>query len=503
MDPIMPRTTPAPPRPDTQPTDHAPVKPARHVRTLRLRVLLSVNATLGVALLALLIGDYQIGLADRLAEKHVSLEEEAKILVDSVDRLRPQGDQAVQAHIDRVCGQMQESASPGHHIAARIGDRVLQAQSHGRASAEMFAAMEKATRGPNHRAVHAGRAMLVGSESQDDVTIYVSEYEDSIRRTVKSELIGRLIAISLLGLFAAVMVNVILVRAVTRPLNRLVLGVRRIARGETGVRTGEFGTAELQFLANEIDSMSAALDQAEQSRQKQMDKARRIQDNLKPTSRSIGRVTMGFKQQSADEVGGDYFDLFEKPDGSVMLCVADVTGHGFAAAMGAAMLKALTDSASDHSSDPADILAEINRGFARVSLDGDFATVAIAKIDTAAGVILYASAGHETSLLISPDGSAKELRSTGLIIGVDPDAQWRGTQTPYQPGDRLVLFTDGLVEAASPRGVQFGRDRFRDTVIERSLDPMEAFCRNIFDQVLKHTQHGPPLDDMTLLVADL
>lgn len=499
MGPTMPHMTPA----GATPTDHAPVKPVRHARTLRLRVLLSVNATLVVALLALLIGDYQLGLADRLSEKHVSLEEEAKILVDSIARLRQHGDEAVQSHIDRVCGQMQESASPGHHIAARIGGRVLQAQSHGRASAEMFAAMEAGTRAPNHRAEQAGRAMLVGSETQGDVTVYVSEYEDNIQRTVKSELIGRLIGFSLLGLLAAVMVNVILVRSVTRPLNRLVLGVRRIARGETGVRTGEFDTAELQFLANEIDSMSAALDRAKQNRQQQMDKARRIQHNLRPTSHSVGRITVRFKQQSADEVGGDYFDLFENPDGSVMLCVADVTGHGFPAAMGAAMLKALTDSASDHSSDPADILGEINRGFARVSLDGDFATVAIAKIDTTAGIIFYASAGHESSLLISPDGSAQELRSTGLIIGVDPAAQWRVTQTAYQPGGRLVLFTDGLVEAVSPQGALFGRSRFHDTVVRHGRDPIQAFCENIFDEVSRHTGRGPALDDMTLLVADL
>jgi hypothetical protein len=115
-----------------------------HIRSVRFRLLAAANTAIVLLLGVFLILDYRQEIVGRVAEKHTALEEETKTLLPAVLRIRLHGDQAVQRYIDDVCGRMQDSSSPGHHIAVQMNATVLQAVAHHRASTAIFEAMRQA-----------------------------------------------------------------------------------------------------------------------------------------------------------------------------------------------------------------------------------------------------------------------------------------------------------------------------------------------------------------------
>ena len=474
----------------------------RQPRTIRLQLLLAINITLGIILLIFFSLDARRELADRLGEKHLSMQGEAKTLLPAVMALYPQGLEVVQEHIDIVCGRMQDAESPGHHIAVRIDGTVLQARTHHRASSRMLDAMQAAVRSPRHRAGVGDEEIIVGSEQRGNLTVYVSENLANAMNKIRRELLGRLAAMALMGLALAVVVNVILLKLVTRPLGRLVQTVHQIAAGRLGAQSGRFNTAEFAFLAGEINAMSSSLADADRGRRRQMEKAKRIQERLVPRLRRDALLNVAYLYQPADEIAGDYFDIAEREDGSVVLCVADVTGHGVPAAMGAAMLKILFDSTSRETRDPAMILQNINAAFTKVTLEEDFASIVVAIIDPAEGLACYASAGHEPALLLRQRGPAELLSSTGPLVGIQEDASWSSLRVTLSPGDRLVVFSDGVTETTSDQGELFGLERLVDFLGESSDVEIARICNQLGRVLADFRGSGDCTDDVTLVVVE-
>ncbi len=192
------------------------------VRSVRFRLLAAVNTAIVLLLGIFLILDYRQETAERVADKHISLEEEAKTVLPAVKRMRPYSKEAVQRYIDDVCGRMQETASPGHHIAVRLDDTVLQAVAHHRASPEIFEAMEAAGKSPTHRADYGEEGLVVGASQQADTVVYVSEYLSSIRESAREHVLRRLARIVLLVVVTAIVVNTVFLRMAARPLRQLV-----------------------------------------------------------------------------------------------------------------------------------------------------------------------------------------------------------------------------------------------------------------------------------------
>ncbi len=144
--------------------------------------------------------------------------------------------------------------------------------------------------------------------------------------------------------------------------------------------------------------------------------------------------------QPAEDVAGDYYDISTLPDGSCLICVADVTGHGVPAALSAMMLKAYLEHACEHhNTDPGEILRFLNYRLAVVAQTDNFATMCIVVIDASRRCLRYASAGHETGLLLRGDGQVRELKSTGLVLGILEDTNWTTRSLEIVPGDRLLL----------------------------------------------------------------
>ena len=477
-------------------------KPNRSHRTIRSQLLFAVNGSLAVVIAVFLVFDYRQGFEERLGEKRVALEEEAKTLLPAVLEVSPQGADAVQSYIDAVCAQMQDFQSPGHHIAVEFEDETLQAVAHHRASPEILQAMREAARTPGRSAPIGQTELVVGSHGRSGATVYVSETLDNLRQAARGDVIARLFQLAVLAIVSAIVVNVVLWRMVTRPLDRLVATVREIATGRLGTRTGQFHSAELAYLADEINAMSESLAEADQQRSLQMAKARKIQQHLLPGDVDTPGLEVACLFEPAEDVAGDYYDLLPLADGTFLLCVADVTGHGVPAAMSAAMLKALLAEASERWSSPRDILDFINRRYFEISLPGDFVSMILLQACPRDGWLRYASAGHETALLRLPSGEVRELTSTGLLLGVLQEADWNEEKLAVQPGTRLLMVTDGVTEMFDSDGKLFGRDRLAKAY-SATADLTAGEAAEHMRVALAGFRQGHPChDDVTLVVVD-
>lgn len=471
--------------------------------TIRTQLLLAVNATLIGLVAVFLVLEYQEQLRDRLVEKRVALEEEAKTLLPAVDQLRHYGVPMVQEYVDQVCGRMRERQSPGHHIAVQYGRVKLQATAHHRSSPEMLHAMQIASMARDGRA-HVGDIELVaGRAVQTDLAVYVSESLLNVRATVRSEILRHLIGVSLLAFTLALIINIVLVRVVTRPVNRLVRSVRQIGKGNLDANLKSFNSVELDFLASEITSMSAALVAADRNRAVQMEKARAIQEHLLPDAHETPGLAVESLFQPAEEVGGDFYDILPLSPGVSLFCVADVTGHGVPAAMSAAMLKSFLADAVERSHDPEAMLEYINRRLIDVTLPGDFASMLVVSFDTGKSVLSYASAGHETAWIVRANGNVDELNSTGLILGIEDDAAWTARRLPIQNGDRLLMVTDGVTETQRLDDSCFGRTRLVNLLRQECHHSITDVLKTVERELVQFRGEMPLYDDVTLVLVEV
>ena len=472
-------------------------------KTIRFQLLAAVNSALALLLVVFLILDYRREISDRVAQKHVALKEEAQTLLPGVLRLRPSGVVKVQQYVDDVCGSMRDVSSPGHHIAVRLSDGTeLQARAHGRSSAEMFQAMQAAARSPTHRARFGKEELVVGWAQMGSFTVYVSEQLTNVRRSVRRQIIPRLVGIVLMAVVAAALVNLVLLRMVARPVRQLIDTVHEITGGRLGAQTGPLGSQEFDYLAEAINSMSSSLAETDHRRRQQMDKARRIQEHLLPEAVNVPGLTMAHLYQPAADVAGDYYDVIALPDGTWLLCVADVTGHGVPAAMSATMLKTLVSNAAEHQADLDQILRLTNRRFAAVCLPEDFASMALVRWSPEASTLEYASAGHEPGWFLPAAGSLRKLPSTGWLLAIREDATWETETLRVGPGDRLLLVTDGVTEAMSPTEEMFGRDRLARVFLRHRDISVAKTVQEIDRALTAHRDTEVPSDDATVVAIE-
>lgn len=475
----------------------------RRLPTVRARLLIWVNTVLGAAMVLVLFADYQQELRSRLQQKQIALAEEARALLAIMSHLTDEDRTRIQDHLDRVCAGMQEEESPGHHVAMRLNGIEYQAHSHHRASPELLAAMKRAAQSESHQSLHGNQALIAGSAEDGGNVVYVSEGLSNVRRVIFRHLLWRLGAMILLCTLAAVVVNLALVRLVARPVERLASTVNRIAQGELGIQTADATTREMAFLAQALNQMSLSLARNERERNLQLTKARSVQQQLLPAPFENEQLATAYLYLPASTVAGDYLDVLQTSAGSWVLCVADVTGHGIAAAMGAVILKTLLLEATKETDSPERILTYVNERFYAVSLPGDFASMIVVRWDPYVPRLTHASAGHEKGFLVSPEGCVRELESTGMPLAIEADGSWEACAHDLKAGDRLFLVTDGLAEAQSPTTEQFGRHHLAK-MLEQVRDlSLNSIIHEVETALDSHRKRHPSDDDVTLLVVEL
>lgn len=231
------------------------------------------------------------------------------------------------------------------------------------------------------------------------------------------------------------------------------------------------------------------------------DEARLIQRALLPSAMPEMRgCRVAALWTPASGIGGDCYDVFRFGDSRLALSIADVVGKGLPAALLMSNLQAAVRAFATSSVAPHDLCASVNRLLCRNIASGKFVTFCYAMVDVAAGTIDYANAGHFPPILMHADGGFEHLPPTGLVLGVMPDWAYGAGQARIRAGDRLVCFTDGITEALSPDGDEFGEDRLIETIRANRRDPVDRLARTVSDAVAAWTG-GSPQDDATLIVV--
>jgi PAS domain S-box-containing protein len=232
--------------------------------------------------------------------------------------------------------------------------------------------------------------------------------------------------------------------------------------------------------------------------------ARRIQEHLLPrSSPTLPGFDLAGASYNSDFAAGDYFDYIAMLDGSWAIVVGDVAGHRFASALLMASTRAYIRSLAKMHTGVAEILSLANKILLGDVAADHFVTLFLGRLNPLTHSFGYASAGHETCYLLDRDGAVKvRLMSTGFPLAVAANAEY-SSGGPYalEPGDILLLVTDGVHDVQSPAGVPFGTARMLDVVRQHAACPACEIVAKLRDAVFAFLAGRKPDDDVTIVVV--
>jgi serine phosphatase RsbU (regulator of sigma subunit) len=246
--------------------------------------------------------------------------------------------------------------------------------------------------------------------------------------------------------------------------------------------------------------LEAQLQQERLERELQL--AMEIQQRFQPTAPPI---VLGYELQGISfpcyEIGGDYYDFIERDDGRLVIALGDVSGKGTAAALLMSSLHAAVHAQAGSHETLVETISAVNRYLADNIPPNRFVTLFYAELDPASGALSFLNAGHNPPLIVHAAGTVEQLASGGLPLGIKRDAEYREGCTQLQLGDVLVIYSDGVTEAASPSGEEFGPTRLYE-VVSRNIDASAAGLRDRIESALtKFSQGTQAADDITLVIV--
>jgi sigma-B regulation protein RsbU (phosphoserine phosphatase) len=235
-----------------------------------------------------------------------------------------------------------------------------------------------------------------------------------------------------------------------------------------------------------------------------MEIAAQIQQSLLPSQPPrVPGLALAGRCVSAAMVGGDYYDFIVDSDGRVYLLIADVTGHSVGSALMMATARNVLRREVDSGRPPGEVLRAVNDSMlADLTNAALFITMFCARFDPGTGELSFASGGHNPPLLRrSTSGAVITLDPDGMPAGLLGGVEYVQESTSLQPGDVLLMYTDGAVEARSPDGEQFGLERLRQIMASSAGQEPEELVSTVFGQVQSHTGGNASQDDLTLLAC--
>jgi serine phosphatase RsbU (regulator of sigma subunit) len=237
--------------------------------------------------------------------------------------------------------------------------------------------------------------------------------------------------------------------------------------------------------------------------------AREIQKWLVPQSPpAVPGVDIAFTTRPANTVAGDFYDAFLCPgalgEGSparLVLVVADVAGKGMPAALIMATFQSSLKTLVQKSIPLPELVSRLCRYCCEHSLEGlRFTTAVIAELDPLTGALAYVNAGHNPPALRRADGTVEWLTTGGLPLGVQASIAYESATLSLRPGDRLVIFTDGVVEAQDSHGQEYGDARLTELLVGARLDDADGTLDRLMSSVDSFVGTTPRSDDITCLV---
>ena len=233
--------------------------------------------------------------------------------------------------------------------------------------------------------------------------------------------------------------------------------------------------------------------------------AARIQQHLEPRPIVWGRVRVDTFSQSARAIGGDFGMVCPFGDEHLNLLLGDVSGHGISAALAASRIYTETSAHLQTGAPLGDVLATLNRSvIQKFNSSSFFFTVAVAQLDPSGRRMVFAGAGHPPCMVIKPGTSPQLLEARSMILGALSNAVSHEPviEMELEPGDRILLYTDGITEVFDDRGEMLGVQGLRNFVRKCSLLPFDEMLPAILERVAAW-RRGPFADDVTLVLAEV
>jgi serine phosphatase RsbU (regulator of sigma subunit) len=234
-----------------------------------------------------------------------------------------------------------------------------------------------------------------------------------------------------------------------------------------------------------------------------LETARKIQLDLVPgeTFRKNNAVVQA-RMRPARIVGGDYYDLVELDERRLAVIVGDVTGKGLSAAMLMASVLGSVRALCSAGLRGSGLIAALNKHVCAEASDDRLVTLFYGELDTATGQMSYVNAGHNAPILLRSDGQVDRLQSTSMVLGAMADAPMECRNIEIEPGDRLLLFTDGFPEAFNKKDEEYGEARLTESFTRVRTLPLSLVVERLIADVLKFLGSVQPADDMTLMLVE-
>ena len=234
--------------------------------------------------------------------------------------------------------------------------------------------------------------------------------------------------------------------------------------------------------------------------QKELEIARRIQTAILPRAFPQNpHFTVAARYLPMTSVAGDFYDFLPTPPTQAALLIADVSGHGVPAALIASMVKLAAAAQSAHIADPAAVLHGMNTALLG-NTQSQFVTAAFVHLDAVQGTLRYAAAAHPPMLLLR-NGEVLSIEENGLMLAAFSFATYTTRDLPLQPGDRILLYTDGLPEAANAQREEFGSTRLAATLQQTTALPATEAADHIITTIQQWSAQQD--DDLTVLICDV
>jgi hypothetical protein len=229
--------------------------------------------------------------------------------------------------------------------------------------------------------------------------------------------------------------------------------------------------------------------------------ARRVQRDLQPKPHSISAdLQFAASAVSADEVGGDFYDIFEVAPGKTAIVLGDVSGKGVSAALLVSVLQGAIRSSTSSQHEFA--CERINQMLCELTAQARFATLFWGLFDAASGTLRYVNAGHVAPMLIRHrQNRIERLDQGGPVLGLLPSARYSAGSVKIYGSDTLVVYSDGINEAANQNEEEFGEDRIQEMIGRAAQASPQELCDRIMGRVSLFATAGPPPDDRTLMVV--
>ena len=339
------------------------------------------------------------------------------------------------------------------------------------------------------------------------------------QRELMADIIGLNRDIECLGVIGLLFLSIVVMfiaRTITNPLKNLTSVTKRLATGDLNTEIPCLDLKdEVGDLAKAFDHMKKSLKEYIKDLQEPTAAKERVESELKIAAdiqlSMIPRIFPPFPEREefdifaimepAKEVGGDFYDFFFVDETKLCFIIADVSGKGVPASLFMAILKFLLKTEALRGIPPDKILFQVNNTLCPDNETCMFATLFCGILDIRNGNIVFANAGHNPPLIWHKETSPKFLNpNRGFVLGVMEGVKFKQESLKLDPGDILVLYTDGVTEAMNPKNEMFSKERLKEILSKIEDKDVKNITSTIRESIKSFVQDAPQSDDITILV---